>query len=281
MKIKFKRYLKEYTRIAIGTALVAVGLNLFLVPNKISSGGVSSIGTVLLHFLKVPLSATNIVFNGVLLVFGFRFLGKTALVKTLAGIALLSLFLQLTAYLPFYTEDLLISTLAGGLLLGTGLGLAIRQGASTGGSDFAAMILHRSFPHISVATFILIIDCIILLIAALVFQSITVGCYSLLALFISTRVADGILTLGNTAKAVHVFSKRHPQIAALIIKEFRRGVTGLHSRGLYTNTEGFTLLCVVTPKELPRLVQRIKELDPAAFLVISDAKEVLGEGFKS
>ncbi|MBQ8893797.1 MAG: YitT family protein [Clostridia bacterium] len=270
----------SYCLIAIGTLLLAISLNQFLVPQKISSGGISSIGTVLLYFFKIPLSATTIGLNILLFLLAFRFLGKGTLLRSAAGILLLSAFLQLTSYLPIYTGDLLAATLLGGVLMGAGIGLVVRQGASTGGSDMAALILHRFMPHISMANLILFIDCAIILLAALVFRSVTVACYSLLSMVIAARITDGILTLGNTAKAVQIFSKNYETISSAILDELGRGVTALHSTGQYTKAEGKTLLCVVSPKQLPRLIELIKATDPAAFIVVTDAREVLGEGFK-
>ena len=270
----------SYCLIAIGTLLLDISLNQFLVPQKISSGGISSIGTVLLYFFKIPLSATTIGLNILLFLLAFRFLGKGTLLRSAAGILLLSAFLQLTSYLPIYTGDLLAATLLGGVLMGAGIGLVVRQGASTGGSDMAALILHRFMPHISMANLILFIDCAIILLAALVFRSVTVACYSLLSMVIAARITDGILTLGNTAKAVQIFSKNYETISSAILDELGRGVTALHSTGQYTKAEGKTLLCVVSPKQLPRLIELIKATDPAAFIVVTDAREVLGEGFK-
>ncbi len=281
MKHAKKEMCIDFLLIALGTLILALGLNLFLAPNKVSPGGVSSIGTVLLHLFSVPLSVTNILFNTALFFLGYYFLGKGSLLRTATGVLLLSAFLQLTSYLPAYTGDLLIATLGGGILMGVGVGLVLRRGASTGGSDLAAQILHRFAPHISVAVFILIVDCVIILLAAALFRSMTVAGYSLLSLVIASRITDGLLTLGHTAKAVQIFSEEHFQISAMIMSRFKRGVTGLHSRGLYTGTERMTLLCVVTPKQLPALIRAVKEMDPTAFLIVSDAREVFGEGFRS
>ncbi len=280
MKLNWKQIFWDYFFITLGTLVLAVGLNIFLAPNKISGGGVSSIGTVLLHLFKVPLSVTNIVFNVILFAAGYKFLGKGAVIKTAAGIVLLSLFLQITSYFPAYTGDLMIATLLGGVLMGAGVGLVVRQNGSTGGSDLAALIFHRFLPHISVATFILIIDCTIILGAALVFKSFTVAAYSVLSLYLSSIVTDRIMTFGDEAKSVYIISKEHEQIAEEVMVKFERGVTAFHTVGCYTKEEGETLLCVVSPKELPLLIRTIRRLDPAAFIVINDSREVLGEGFK-
>ncbi len=281
MKLNLKQVFLDYLLIALGALVLAVSMNLFLAPNKISGGGVGSIGTVLLHFFNIPLSVTNIAFNVVLFLLGYRFLGKGALIKTAAGILLLTLFLQLTSYLPVYTGDLLIATLLGGVLMGTGIGLVLRQNASTGGADLTGMVLHRLFPHISVATFILIIDCIIIVGAAVVFRSFTVAAYSVLSLILASWMTDRIMTLGDNAKAVYIISTKPQEIAGEVLEKFERGVTGFHSRGFYTGTESMTLLCIVSPKELPRLIRTVRLQDAAAFIVVNDAREVLGKGFKS
>lgn len=281
MKKKLAAALRCGTTIAAGALMLAAGLNLFLVPGKISSGGLSALGTVLLYLFRIPLSVTTLVFNAALFLLGYRFLGRSALIRTLLGVALLSLFLQLTAALPAYSGDLTVAALLGGLLTGCGVGITVRQNASTGGSDLAALLLHRFFPYLSIAALILIIDCAVVLLAALLFRSVTVACYSFLTLFVASRVTDSILTLGYTAKSVQIFSGENTAIAAMIMTRFRRGVTGLHSAGLYSGKPGLTLLCVVAPKELPLLIREVRRLDPGAFIVVSDVREVLGEGFPS
>ena len=159
---KAKKIAVDYLYIAIGSFILAFGINYFLVPMKISTGGVSGIGTVLYYFFSIPLSVTTLVINAVLFVCGYRLLRKSAIVKTLAGILFLSLFLEITARFGEYTEDMLIASIFGGILVGAGVGLTVLRGASTGGSDFAALMIHKLVPHISIATIIMIIDGIVL-----------------------------------------------------------------------------------------------------------------------
>ena len=177
--------LKEYFFITSGAFFLSLGLNVFLVPQKLSTGGIGSIATVLKHVFNVPLSLTTVVLNGVLFVFGVKLLGKKALIKTIVGILALSLFLELTAFLPKYNEDMLVSSVLGGFFVGIGLGLVIRKGASTGGSDFLALMLYKYFPHISIAKIILVLDLVIVSFSALIFKSVTVGVYSIVSLFIA------------------------------------------------------------------------------------------------
>ena len=281
MKQKLRQTLWDWMLMTLGCAILALGMGVFLVPNLISSGGVGTLSTVLLHLFNIPLSVTTILINALLLVFGYRYLGKQALVKTIGGVVLFSFFLELCTYLPVYTEDVLMASLGGGALVGLGVGLVVRREGSTGGSDFAALMLRRYFPHLSTARLILVIDCAIIALSGVVFRSLTVTLYSLVSMFVCARVADLVLIHGTEAKSVYILSDRAQDIAALVIRDFSRGVTGVYSRGVYSERDRMMLLCVVSPKELPRLIRAIRRLDEAAFIIISDVREVVGEGFVS
>lgn len=275
-----KKRIKNVSLISLGALFLAVGISVFLTPNKVSSGGISSIGTVLLHLFDINMSITNLFFNLLLFGLGFKLLGKGAILKTSLGIVMLSVFLELCTLIPSYKENVWLASIAGGVLVGLGVGLVVRAGASTGGSDFAALMIRRTLPYLSVATIILLLDCLVILISGIIFKSVTVTIYSLISMYISSRVTDAIITLGSSAKAVRIFSKGYEEIASLVMKELSRGVTGIHSRGMYSRKEQMMLFCVVSPKELPRLVSLVRQVDSGAFVIINDAKEVLGEGFK-
>ncbi len=272
--------IKEYFFIIFGAFFLSLGLNVFLVPQKLSTGGIGTIATVLKHLFNVPLSLTNIILNGILFLFGVKILGKKALIKTVLGIVSLSLFLEITAFIPTYSEDMLASCVLGGILVGVGLGLVIRQGASTGGSDFLALMLYKYFPHISMAKIILTVDLIIVGISALIFKSVTVGVYSFVSLFISSKITDGILLIGDRAKTLFVLSQKSEEIATGIMQNFHRGVTGIQAKGMYKNEKSTMLLSAVSPKEVPMIVNYIKKRDEKAFIIINDAHEIWGEGFK-
>ena len=273
--------IKSRLQIIFGTFLVAVGINVFLIPAKLSSGGISSIGTVLFYIFGIPLSFSNLFFNAILLFVGFKSLGKESLKKTILGILLLSLFLEVTKIFPMFSGDALSASLSGGVLMGLGLGLVIRVGASTGGSDFLGLMLNKTFPHISVATFILVIDFIIITVSGIVFKSMSVAVYSFLALFFTAKVADFLLSFGDIAKTVFIISEDYAMISDEIMRRLGRGVTGVYSKGMYTKNDAMMIICVVSPKELPGLVALVKRMDEKAFIIINDAREVLGEGFKS
>ncbi len=272
---------RKYMGIVGGSLLLAIGLDVFLVPARIAPGGISTIGTVLFYLFRVPLSVTTLVLNAVLFLLGYKFLEKSILLKTVLGILFSAFFLEVVSILPVYTEDALLATLAGGLCAGVGIGLAVREEASTGGSDFLAIMLQRFFPHISVSVWMLLIDTLIILSAGLVFGSLTTVLYSALALFVSMKATDFVLSFGDRAKSVYILSARTEEMAKALQESLGRGITGIYSRGMYAAKNGWMLLCVVSPKELPRLVHLVREMDSGAFMIVSEAREVLGEGFKT
>ena len=277
---KTKSFVVNTLLISLGALLLAVGVNQFFVPSKICSGGVSSIGTILYHLFGVHLSVTNTLVNLVLLLVGFKLLGKDAVLKSIIGVAALSITLEITSYLPVYAEDPMLASIVGGVVAGLGMGIIVKRVASTGGTDFIALILKRFIPHASVAGLILILDCSIIVVSGLVFQDLSLTFYSIIAMYVCSRVTDAVVSFGNKAKAVQIFSEHYEDIADFVINKFDRGATGIYAKGMYSNKDRTMLLCVVSPKELPLLVNAIKKIDSAAFIIINDAKEVLGEGFK-
>lgn len=279
MKKTANKLIINYFWIIGGIFIMALGLNTLLVPNKISAGGISTLATIALYVFKLPVSITTLVLNALLFFFAFKYLEKRALINTVLGIILLSLFISITSKLPPLTNDLIIASISGGGLLGLGVGLVLRNNASTGGSDLAALIFNRIFPHVSMANIILIMDFFVIALAYIVFQSITIIFYSLLSIFIFTKVIDTILTMGISAKSVYIFSNKPEELSINIMARLKRGVTGIQSKGMYTDAPKTTLLCVVSAKEIPSLIDIIRKTDSSSFIVVSDAREVLGSGF--
>ena len=271
----------EYFAVIPGALFLALGLAVFLAPSRLGAGGVSSVGTLLLYFWHIPMSVTTLLINGILFLAGYNFLGRQSVFKTLLGILSFSLSLTLFEALPPFREDMVAAALFGGVLVGLGTGIVVRVEASTGGSDFAALILHRLFPHISVPLFIMGIDCAIIAVSGVLFKSLTVTIYSIGVLFVAMKTADVVLSFGDAAKSVYILSGKAEEIAENIQTEFARGITGVYSRGMYTGENTLMLLSVVAPKELPALLHLVRQKDPAAFIIVSDAREVVGEGFKS
>lgn len=284
MKKGLKIFL-DYYCIVLGTFILAFAINTFLVPCKISTGGVSGIATVLKISCGVPLSITTLVINVALFLFGFKTLPKSSILKTVVGILLFSGFLQLTdSFMPKFVdnikEDIWVCSIFGGVLVGVGVGLVVLREGSTGGSDFAALMLNKIMPHISVGTFIMIIDTAIIVVSGIVLGDYLIIFYSVVSLFISNKITDLILVGGDRGRSVYVVSKKSNEIAVRVMNELERGVTSIHSRGCYEGYEGEMLMCIVRTKEVPKILSIVREVDSSAFTVISEVKEVRGLGFK-
>ncbi len=275
-----KKKIMDYFVIALGTFILAIGINFFLVPAKISTGGVSGVATVLYHLFHIPVWVTTLVFNLILLASGFNMVKKSTIVKNLTGIILLALFLRLTENLVSYHEDVLICAVFGGILAGLGVGLTILREGSTGGSDFTALMLNKAIRHISVATFILMIDTGVILASGFVFKDATIMFYSVLSLYISSKVTDFILIRGDFAKSIYIISKKNREIAEYIMSDVVRGVTGIYSRGCYSGHDHMMLMCIVKSKEAQQILNKVKAIDNEAFVIISEVREVCGDGFK-
>lgn len=286
--IKLKRVLKEYFYASLGSFILAFAISYFHAPFNISTGGVSGVAITLETLFKIPKPISTLIINLILFAFGFKTLKKTAILKTVFGIVMLSAFLSVTDPLTVYLNsigitfgnDILIATVFGGILVGLGVGLTVLVDASTGGSDFAAIMLHKMMPYIGVASFILFIDSAVIVSSSLALNDITLMFYSVISLYISTKVTDFILVCGDFAKSVCIISPQSNEIAKDIMSEMKRGVTGIYSRGMYKDSDSMMIMCIVKSKEIPSLLDKVKKYDRNAFTIVSDVREVRGEGFK-
>jgi len=268
----------EYVYIIIGAAIIAVGFNVFLLPNEVASGGVSGISTILYGLFDWKPGLVQYAFNIPLFIAGVIFLGKQFGARSLAGTLTLPLFVLVTASWEPATLNPLLGSLFGGISVGVGLGIVFRGRASTGGTDLAAQIIAK-YTGFTLGRSVMLIDGLIVLSAAIVFD-IEKGLYALIGLFVTTKTID-IIQLGfSQSKMVYIITNRQEEIRDAIYNEVNRGVTRLSAFGGYTEQERPILLVVVYQTEFAKLKQVVKRVDPAAFVIVTDAYEVVGEGFK-
>ncbi len=280
---KKRRILNDYFKIALGAFALAAGIELFLAPLRLSTGGVSGVATVIYYVFGTQISVSSFAINSVLFVFGFKTLGKRAIVKTAAGIALLSLFFEffeLISEFLFFFNDVFIGAVFGGVLSGVGIGLTVMCGASTGGSDFAALMLAKRFPRVSPTKFMLFLDFTVIVVSGIVFGDFAVMFYSVISLYISVTVAERILISGESSEYVVVISEKSEIIAEKITTVLSLGVTGIYGFGFWSGRDGIVLICVAMAKEIPLLLECIYEIDKNAFTVVTKAREVRGSGFE-
>lgn len=268
----------EYIYIIIGAAIIAIGFNVFLLPNEVASGGVSGISTILKGVFGWNPGIVQYAFNIPLFITGVIFLGKQFGARSLVGTLTLPLFVLLTAAWEPATLNPLLGAIFGGISVGVGLGIVFRGRASTGGTDLAAQIIAK-YSGLTLGTSVMLIDGLIVLSAALVFD-VEKGLYALIGLFVTTKTID-IIQLGfSQSKMVYIITNKQEEIRDAIYTEVNRGVTKLSAVGGYTEQERPILLVVVYQTEFTKLKQVIKTVDPSAFVIVTDSYEVLGEGFK-
>ncbi|SNS09402.1 Uncharacterized membrane-anchored protein YitT, contains DUF161 and DUF2179 domains [Anaerovirgula multivorans] len=274
----------EYIGITIGCALMAISLNFFLKPNMIAPGGVTGLAIIIEGLIGIPIDITNLIINIPLFITGLIILGKAFGVKTAYAIFILSGFIRLFLIIfgegAMITHDVLLAAIYGGVLLGVGLGAVFRFGGTTGGTDLAGAILNKYFPTVSTAKLMMILDLIVVATAGVVEKNIETSLYSVIALYITVKLADFIVEGLSYAKAFYIISKDSNIIGDRIIQEIGRGVTALEARGLYTGSKKDVLMCVVNRAQVAKLKKIVYEIDEKAFIMVTTAHEVLGEGFK-
>lgn len=272
-----RKIINEYLLIVIGSLLTALSFNFFFIPNKIAPGGLSGIATVLHHIFRFPVGATTLVLNVPLFIAGIRQLGGHFGIRTLLATILLSVFIDIVK-VPVLTDDSLLASIYGGFLMGLGLGIIFRMNATTGGTDLFAKIIHKYFPSISVAWVLFAVDFIVVVMAAILLGP-SKGLYAIVALAVSARVMDLVQEGLNAAKAFFIISDHAEEISKRIMEEMDRGVTMLDGRGAYTGNEKNVILCVIRRTQITQLKDLINEIDPKAFVLVADVREVMGEGF--
>lgn len=270
--------LTDYLFVIIGSAIVAISFNVFLLPNEVASGGVSGISTILYGLFDWKPAFVQWAFNIPLFIAGVILLGRNFGIKSAVGTIFLPFVVFLTESWEPWTMNPLLGALFGGIMVGLGLGIVFRGKASTGGTDLAAQIITK-FTGLTLGTSVAMIDGFIVLAAAVVFD-IERGLYALIGLYVTSKTIDLVQVGFGRSKLVYIISGKQIEIRDAIYEEVDRGVTKLTATGGYTEAEKPILMVVVHQTEFTRLKQVVKTIDPAAFVIVSDASEVLGEGFK-
>jgi len=269
----------DYLGITIGAIITAISLNMFLIPNKIAAGGVSGLATVLHYLLNWPVGIIMLAFNIPLFILGVRTMGARYGFNTLFGAGILSVAIDLTApFTPVLTSDLLLSSLYGGVVGGIGLGLVFRSKGNTAGTALAAVLLNK-WLGIRIGQAMMAADFFVIVFAGVAFKSPELGLYALISMFVSGQIIDLVQEGPSSSKAFFVMSSKPDVVAATILSELDRGVTMFHAKGCYTGEAREMLLCVVSTSEVTELKELIYQIDPKAFVIVTSAHEVLGEGF--
>jgi len=271
--------LMEYFYIILGSLVIAATFNLFLNPNGIAPGGVSGLSTIFEHRFGIEAALTQWALNIPLFIAGLILLGKKFGSKTALGTVVLPFFVYMTRDLPPMTNQLLLASIYGGVGIGIGLGLVFRSKASTGGTDLAAQILHK-YTGISLGVAVLLMDGLVVFISGVVFGPEN-AMFALISLYITSKTID-LVQLGlGYSKMAFIISDKQELIAKAIINDLKRGVTIINGTGGFTGHERQVIIAVFQQRETTKLKELIKRIDSLAFIIVSDANEVLGQGFKT
>ena len=274
-----KKYALEYIYIIVGAFLMAVSTALFLLPNQLSTGGISGISTILYYLLNYPVGLTMLLINVPLFIISMVKVNKRLFFKSILGTILLSVFIDLLENLSPITNDRFLACIYGGIIMGIGTAIILKAGASTGGTDLLSYVIRAYNNKFKSSRVIIIADTIIIFFNIIFFKEIEIGLYSVIAIYLMGKMIDIIFEGIYFTKIMFIISEKYEEISKEIGILVKRGSTGIYSKGMYSGKQNVMLFCVASRKEVAEIKQIIKQIDKNAFIVTTDAIETLGKGF--
>lgn len=274
----------DYLMIIVGTGLMSLAINSVFDAAGMVTGGFSGIAIIIKAWTKnlieggIPLWVTNCVLNLPLFVIAWKVRGFSFIKRAILGEISLSVWLAIQPVWNLAGNDLLLSALYGGVIQGVGIGLVFLGGGTTGGTDMMAAIIQKFLKHYSIAQIMQVIDAMVVLVGMYVF-GVHKALYAIIAVYLVTKVSDGLIEGLKFSKAAYIITGKPKEISDMIINDLDRGVTGINARGMYSGQDKLMLFCVVNKKEIIMLKEKVDEIDPDAFVIVTDAREVHGEGF--
>lgn len=280
--MKKNNFFKDIILTVLGTLFSGFGMASFLLPNKLSSGGFTGIATIFYYLFNWNLGVTVILLNMPFFIFAFIRIGKRFLFKTIIGTTLLSVFIDLfERFIPALTTDRLLASIYGGVLIGVGTGIIFKAHTSTGGTDLIVQITKSYKTKISSSKLLSIIDIAVVVLNVICFREFEIGLYSAIAIFIDGLMIDIIFEGVTFSKQVFIISNKSSEIVNILHNDLKAGATELYGKGSYLNENKIIVMSVMNRREIPLLREKVNEIDNNAFLIVSNAREVYGLGFKS
>ena len=284
MKPKSKAFnlVWSYFMITLASAIYAVGFNWFYVPNDIAFGGITGVGQIINAILPwAPIGTVVIILNIPLFILGWRLLGGHLLLSSLYAMAVSSVFIDIVNSIwTFEAMDSMLACVFGGVFMGASLGMVFQQGATTGGTDLIARLLKLKITWLPMGKLLIATDMVVIVASAIAFGSVYSALYGVVALYIAGIVMDRMLYGLDSAKVAYIISDRFKEIADVLVNDLDRGVTILQGQGGYSGAEKKVLMCAFKQRQIVSIKKMVKELDPSAFIIVCDAHEVLGDGFR-
>lgn len=279
-KTKAFELLKNNAIWIVGCLLYSFGVNSFSIPNSIAQSGITGVAVIFNHLFEWPVGTVNLVLNIPLLILMWLFLGKKLVARTLWVTVLLSTALDVTAiFAPPYEGDNILAALFCGLLQGAGLGLIMITGATSGGTDIVGRLVHKKWPHITVGTIVMVADAVVVASGMFVFKSIESGLYAIIMIFVSTKVIDALIYGTGNGKMLMIVTDKADEVSKAMVAASPRGVSIVPATGAYTGKGKNILICVARKHEISGILKTVKSIDDKTFIIVSEANEILGEGF--
>lgn len=278
----FRRII-QYLVIVAGSAIYAIGFQFFMYPNSIVAGGAVGVAMIINRLIPVPVGVMTIILNIPLFIVAWRYFGLDFLISSLVGMALSSVFVDLFALFNIaLTYDPMLASVIGGAIKGLGLGAIYYVGTTTGGVDIVAKLLRMKYPHINLGTLLMLLDAAIIGAYALIFRIYESAMYSIIAMFVVSKTIDLVLYGIDNSCVCYIISERSQDISNEIISgHMHRGVTILDGKGAYSGKEKQVIMCVIKRQQISEIRRIIRNIDENAFFIVSDAKNVFGNGFES
>lgn len=279
MKTITKEKIKSYIIILFGVTLTGMAISVFLVPNKIVNGGASGLATVIYYTTGLKTSLANAMINVILLLFALLCFGWNFVAKTLFGIAMLTVQIEVFSHVPPITDNLMLAAIFGAVLYGMGIGIVLSQGSTTGGTDILGRLIQHKFPYWKIGKILLGVDLSVILLSFITFRATEGVLYGIIALFISSTTIDMLMKNLNISKLAFVITDKGTEISDFLIHTSPRGVTLVDVTGVYSNTPKQMLVCALKESELPEFQGKVLEKDESAFIIYSESQQIVGNGF--
>lgn len=277
---KIKNILFEIMQTIIGASIMAIATSIFLLPNQLSSGGFSGIATIFYYFLNIPMGTTILMLNIPLFLFACYKLGKAFVIKSLIGTFSFSIAIDILDKFQPLTQDRFLACIYGGIIIGLGTAIILKADSSTGGSDLISHIVKEYNPNVTMSNVITFIDIGIVTLNVLFFKQIEIGLYSIIAIYLMGKMIDIVFEGINFTKLLIIISDKNQEISEEIGEKVKKGTTGLFGKGMYTNEYKLVLLCAVSIGDISKVKQIAKKIDSKSFIIVANAREVMGLGFK-
>lgn len=278
-QFNFKKILTEILVTIIGALIMAIGVAQFLLPNQLSSGGITGVATIMYYLLKIPMGTAIVLLNIPLFLMSIFKIGKTFFIKSIIGTIAISVFIDIFDKFKPLTNDRFLACIYGGIIIGIGTAIILKVNSSTGGSDMISYFAKIYKPSMKTGNIIIIIDVVIVALNVLFFKEIEIGLYSAIAIYLMGKMIDIFFEGIDFTKLIFIVSEKSEEIAKKIGQSLERGTTGLYGKGMYTNQDKLILMCAVKRGDVSKVMQIATKIDNKSFIVITNSREVYGLGF--